>query len=194
MDGNLAMANSQTQMTEKEMQDLHEKLQKEQEAKSLLLVTHETASKLFALNFQWDCRYFYNSNKQLLSTPTHRLSNWTGNSLVAALQDKTDHSTIDISAPERALALKWLRNVLGMDISINVVYFKNAGEDETKKYSFYTQYKRKEITDWIMNPAFDTYDEAENYALNLALDFLIREGKNNLKKDVTEKPSYEEPQ
>lgn len=130
--------------------------------KQLQLVIFEQAKKLKAAGFDWPCEYAYHKDGGFCAVGKCDAWNHYGR----------ENSSLPngYSAPTVALALKWLREVKGLQCEAYVCRLANGmiGGYIHKPSGCYGLYK-------IISGYFDTYDRAESVMLDKLLKLLENE-------------------
>ncbi len=132
----------------------------------LELVTSEQAKKLKAVGFDWPVDYRYDT-KGGLCLRAHQP--WNFNDRRVATQS-------EISAPTVALALKWMRDVKGLQCGVDPAPWGERAEDDTPRYCGHWIERVSELDAYTSYS--DTYEAAESALLDELLT-LIKETKHN---------------
>ena len=123
-------------------------------------VSFGVAKLLKEKGFDEPCEGFY-VNSGVLS---HTLSNANNSKW-----DEEKYTIGYISAPSLGMAMKWLREVHSIDISIDIRFWTDDEGVDVKSWR-YTVYRTDEIEDFGQS---DTYEEAAEAAIKSALENLI---------------------
>lgn len=123
-------------------------------------VSFGVAKLLKEKGFDEPCEGFY-VNSGVLS---HTLSNANNSKW-----DEEKYTIGYISAPSLGMTMKWLREVHGIDISIDIRFWTDDEGVDVKSWR-YTVYHTDEIEDFGQS---DAYEEAAEAAIKSALENLI---------------------
>ena len=127
--------------------------------KQLALVTYEQAKKLKELGFDWECTAFYDLNE---------------NNELDYFANQVDwNNEVDtLSAPTVALALKWSREVMGIQYTIE--FIEGSGQYECYVYKEFTFIKHN----GNLGISKNAYEAAESALLDTLLEHCEQELKN----------------
>lgn len=119
-------------------------------------VTYEQAVKLKELGFDWKCDHW------------HHWDNWCG-SCYSGVYENHNMFEKGISVPTLAQVQKWLREVKGVDISIDHVYHRLDTGDKVM-YGLHVGNQSTFKTEFYLN--YDGYEQALSAGIDKALKLL----------------------